>query len=69
MIFCGVILLLSTMPPRTIAMATGPEGSGYAKRLAGNINRRSSVQVCRSDWWQRPVAWKTWRCCATPDPV
>jgi hypothetical protein len=28
-IFCGVILLLSTMPPRAIAMATGPEGSGY----------------------------------------
>jgi TRAP transporter TAXI family solute receptor len=28
-IFCVAILLLSTMPPRAIGMATGPEGSGY----------------------------------------
>jgi TRAP transporter TAXI family solute receptor len=28
-IVCAAIFLLSTMPPRSIAMATGPEGGGY----------------------------------------
>ena len=28
-IFCVAMLLLSTMPPRAIVMATGPEGGGY----------------------------------------
>ena len=28
-IFCAAILVLSTMPPRAIVMATGPEGGGF----------------------------------------
>ena len=28
-IVCGAVFLLSTMPPRSITMATGPEGGGY----------------------------------------
>jgi TRAP transporter TAXI family solute receptor len=28
-IVCAAVFLLSTMPPRSIAMATGPEGGGY----------------------------------------
>jgi TRAP transporter TAXI family solute receptor len=28
-IVCAAVLLLSSMPPRSIAMATGPEGGGY----------------------------------------
>ena len=46
-IFCGVILLLSTMPPRTIAMATGPEGSGYEEvgRQYQSALERAGVQV------------------------
>ena len=27
--FCGAALLLNTMPPRAITMATGPESSGF----------------------------------------
>ena len=27
--FCGAALLLSTMPPRVITMATGPKSSGF----------------------------------------
>ena len=46
-IFCGVILLLSTMPPRAIAMATGPEGSGYEEigRQYQSALERAGVQV------------------------
>src|ERR1700730_8570368 len=46
-IFCGVIPLLSTMPPRTIAMATGPEGSGYEEvgRQYQSALERAGVQV------------------------
>jgi lipoprotein-anchoring transpeptidase ErfK/SrfK len=35
-----------------------PRGAA-TRRLADNTNRRSKVLACRSDWWQRPVAWKT----------
>jgi TRAP-type uncharacterized transport system substrate-binding protein len=28
-IVCAAVILLGTMPPRSIAMATGPEGGGY----------------------------------------
>jgi hypothetical protein len=28
-IVCAAVFLLSTMPPRSITMATGPEGGGY----------------------------------------
>ena len=46
-IFCGAILLLSTMPPRAIAMATGPEGSGYEEigRQYQSALERAGVQV------------------------
>jgi TRAP transporter TAXI family solute receptor len=46
-IFCGVILLLSTMPPRAIAMATGPEGSSYEEigRQYQSALERAGVQV------------------------
>src|SRR2546430_12803043 len=31
-IVCAAVFLLGTMPPRSIAMATGPEGGGYYER-------------------------------------
>jgi TRAP-type uncharacterized transport system substrate-binding protein len=30
-ILCAAVLLFNTMPPREIAMATGPESGGYPK--------------------------------------
>ena len=41
-IVCAAVFLLSTMPPRSIAMATGPEGGGYYE-IADGIRRCSPV--------------------------
>jgi TRAP transporter TAXI family solute receptor len=40
---CAAVLLLSSMPPRSIAMATGPEGGGYYE-----IGRRYQELLARS---------------------
>jgi TRAP transporter TAXI family solute receptor len=42
-IVCAAVLLLSSMPPRSIAMATGPEGGGYYE-----IGRRYQELLARS---------------------
>jgi TRAP-type uncharacterized transport system substrate-binding protein len=44
---CAAILLVSTMPPGSIAMATGPEGSGYEEigRQYQSALERAGVQV------------------------
>jgi TRAP-type uncharacterized transport system substrate-binding protein len=44
---CAVIFLLSTMPPRSIAMATGPHGGGYYEigRKYQALLARSGVQL------------------------
>jgi TRAP transporter TAXI family solute receptor len=42
-IFCAAILLLQTMPPRTIVMATGPEGGAYQE-----VGKQYKVALQRS---------------------
>jgi TRAP transporter TAXI family solute receptor len=42
-IVCAAVFLLGTMPPRSIAMATGPEGGGYYE-----IGRRYQELLARS---------------------
>jgi len=42
-ILCWAILLLSTMPPRSVVMATGPEGGDYQK-----IGKRYQVALARA---------------------
>jgi len=46
-IFCAAILLLSTMPPRAIVMATRPEGGGFEEigRQYQSALERAGVQV------------------------
>jgi len=46
-IFCAAILVLSTMPPRAIVMATGPEGGGFEEvgRQYRSALERAGVQV------------------------
>jgi TRAP transporter TAXI family solute receptor len=46
-IVCAAVLLLSSMPPRSIAMATGPEGGGYYEigRQYQELLARSGVEL------------------------
>jgi TRAP transporter TAXI family solute receptor len=46
-IVCAAVFLLSTMPPRSIAMATGPEGGGYYEigRQYQELLARSGVEL------------------------
>jgi TRAP transporter TAXI family solute receptor len=48
---CAAVVLLSTMPPRTIAMATGPEGGGYYE-----IGRQYQALLARTGVELRLVA-------------
>jgi hypothetical protein len=61
----AVLLVLQTMPPRSIAMATGPEGGAYdaiGKRYQASLRERGSS----SDSCRRAERCKILRCCATP---
>ena len=44
---CAALFLFSNLPPRSIAMATGPEGSGYEEvgRQYQSALERAGVQV------------------------
>jgi TRAP-type uncharacterized transport system substrate-binding protein len=46
-IVCAVVFLLNTMPPHSIAMATGPEGGGYYEigRQYQELLARSGVEL------------------------
>jgi TRAP-type uncharacterized transport system substrate-binding protein len=68
-IVCAAVFLLSTMPPRSIAMATGPEGGGYYEigKQYQELLARTGVET--SGWSQRQAAWKTWRCYAIRTPA
>src|SRR5262249_61202983 len=48
-IVCAPVFLLSTMPPHSIAMATGPEGGGYYEigRQYQELLARSGVELRR----------------------
>jgi len=50
-IVCAAVFLLSTMPPRSIAMATGPEGGGYYE-----IGRQYQALLARTGVELRLVA-------------
>src|SRR5262249_11413685 len=50
-IVCAAVFLLSTMPPRSIAMATGPEGGGYDE-----IGRQYQALLARTGVELRLVA-------------
>src|SRR5262245_62378182 len=50
-IVCAAVFLLSTMPPRSIAMATGPEGGGYYE-----IGRQYQALLARAGVELRLVA-------------
>jgi hypothetical protein len=50
-IVCAAVFLLSTMPPRSIVMATGPEGGGYYE-----IGRQYQALLARTGVELRLVA-------------
>ena len=57
----AVLLVLQTMPPRSIAMATGPEGGAYDV-----IGKRYQAILARAGVQLRLVSTSGARCCATP---
>src|ERR1700730_9617982 len=50
-IVCAAVFLVNTMPPRSIAMATGPEGGGYYE-----IGRQYQALLARTGVELRLVA-------------
>ena len=64
----AAVFLLSTMPPRSITMATGPEGGGYYEigKQYQELLARTGVELRLS---KRLAAWKTWRCCEIRTPA
>ena len=65
-ILIAVIMLMRTLPPRTITMATGPEGGAYHEvgKFYRTILAGSGVELGCG----RPERWRISRCCAIPAP-
>ena len=66
-IACAAIIMLSTLPPRLIVMATGPEGDAYheiGERYRAELAGRTS----KCGWCRRPVLSKTLPGFSTPIP-
>ena len=62
-IACAAVVVLRSMPPRKIVMATGPEGGAYSE--VGKLYRAGSVTTSKYDWCRRQDRRKTSRCCST----